>query len=373
MAILGLLAEFGEGGANGKVFLGGATALNMLGTTSATKSGNIPANWLKKLDTFIGCSSEGGTFRLAGTTIIREGFYVKAEGIVFKETEHGSKGPAYWELGDKTAKYPKTELAEMFRRILESPDWDCKDPWVATLVAAMFLSEVARNPRSFMVNLMLLDLLEGGVKYGKSQDKELDFGKLLQFGSGQPDKSATYSYGADKMKVGKGGESGTNRGGKLPMSHLGAMKNYEATAPSKVDYNARKFAQLAKQSSLNLKAPAEAGTAFHMPNALAEKECTILLRWLVARFSKKPPTFQIGSVEQKVEVENAWTKAKSVQIKSTPVHAAVTFTALREHLRKAEWSEAKADAARATVEGTLIAAATAELAARQNATANLLS
>lgn len=96
MAIKSILAEFGDQGEHGKVYLGGAEALNLLGSVSASVS--LPTAWADKLDEFLRCQS-GETFRLGGFDIVRTGYYVKAKGMSFTETQHGDGGSAYWELG----------------------------------------------------------------------------------------------------------------------------------------------------------------------------------------------------------------------------------------------------------------------------------
>jgi hypothetical protein len=335
MSIKSVLADFGTGGTPTQVFLGGAQAMNLLGEVSA--AGGVPGHWEKQLNTFIGCP-DGGSFEFAGQTIVKTGYYVKVAGMKFTDTEHGDKGPAYWEMAEAVEKIPTGELCKHLRAVLAVPSTKC-DPWVATLTAAMFLSEVVRNPRSFIVNLMLLDLMEGKVKYGSEGKKELDFSKLLKFGGSAGAKSATYTYEGGKVTVGgKGGEAGTVRGGKLPMSQLGAMEQYQKTTATPFEYK-KKFDQFAKQSGLNLRAPSDAGAGYHFANALLEKECTVLLRWLVAHFAKTSLKYVAG-YETKGTVEKVvWGQKKTEDVR-VPIYQALTLTPLREHVRKAEWQDA---------------------------------
>jgi len=333
MALKSVKADFGINGVNGKVFLGGATALNLLGGVSSKVS--VPEKWEQKLTQFISCD-DGGEFSLGEQTIIKTGFYVKAKGIKFTETEHGAKGPAYWEIAQNVANIAPTELAALTRKVLAAPTTSCT-PWVATFIAALFLSEVVRNPRSFMVNLMLLDLIEGKVKYGRNEDKELNFTKLLKFESG---KETTYTYeGGDVQVGGKDGKAGTVRGGKLPMSHLNAMDQYQTTTASKFEYQ-KKWGPYAKQSGLDLKAPSNAGVAYHFSNELLDKECTIVLRWLIAYFNKKPLRYVTGTEKAEVVVKGAWGKADSKQVMNRDVTVPVSLTALREHVRPADYVDA---------------------------------
>lgn len=368
MAIKSLLVSFGDDGGSGKVFLGGTVALNLLGTVS--QGGEIPEPWKKKMKDFLSCGS-GKSFRLAGQDVIREGFYVKVSGVAFTETEHGSKGPAYWELAEKVSTIPKTELTATIRRIITAPGTRHDDKWVVNLVAAMFLSEVARNPRSFMINMMLLDLIEGGVKYGRQQDKELDFTKLLVFGGERRDKSSTYTYSSGSVAVGEKGEKGTVRGGKLPMSHLNAMQHYETSSESNIDYN-KGFGKLAKLSGLNLRAPDTPNTAYHFPNPLLEKECTVLLRWLIARFAKSPPQFQIGKTSQTVTHPGVWKQPPTTQTVEVPIHASVTIAALREQKPDPAWTAAAITDTQGAA-GSLIKAVRWEIQSRQQTQKNLLA
>jgi len=374
MAIKSLLVSFGDDGGSGKVFLGGTVALNLLGVVS--KGGGIPRAWKGKMGDFLSCNS-GGSFQLAGQSVIREGFYVKVSGITFTPTEHGSKGPAYWELADNVSRIPKTELAATMRRIIAEPGTRHDNRWVVNLVAAMFLSEVARNPRSFMINLMLLDLIEGGVKYGSQQGKELDFTKLLVFDAEKKNKRSTYNYSSDSatvissVTVGQNGEKGTVRGGKLPMSHLNAMRHYETSSGSDIDYN-QKFDKLTKLSGLNLHAPDAPNTTYHFPNPLLEKECTVLLRWLIARFAKSPPQFQVGKTSQTETLPGVWGKPPSTRVREVPVHASVAITALREQRMDPAWTAAAVTDTQG-VAGSLIKAVLKEIQSRQQTQENLLA
>ncbi|MEJ8853239.1 hypothetical protein WKW79_01590 [Variovorax robiniae] len=337
MAILSIEAQFGQAAALGTVFLGGTTALNLLGQVSAGR--NVPETWVKKLNEFISCN-DGASFRLGGCDIIKTGFYVKAVGIEFKQTEHGDKGPAYWELAENVSGISKAELAARMRRLIESPGTK-EGPWVATLTAAMFLSEVTRNPRSFMVNLMLLDLIQGGIKYGKAGNKELDFGSLLKFDSENKGKSKPYTYADGTVKVGKGAEAGTVRGGKLPMSQKDAMVQYQQTVP-KFEYQ-NSFHAYAKQSALNLQSPANAGVGYHFSNALLEKECTVVLRWLIAWFAKYPLRYQTGSENKEVTLPAAWGKGPTKVMQASPITVPTTLLPLRDQVRKPAWIDAETD------------------------------
>lgn len=335
MAIKSIKAEFGANGANGIVFLGGTTALNLLGQVSA--GGAVPETWKKKLNDFISCP-DGESFSLGGKNIIKNGFYVKASGIQFTQTEHGDKGPAYWELAKNVSGIPKAELAATMRNLLAYPGTSC-DPWIATLTAAMFMSEVVRNPRSFMINLMLLDLIQGGVKYGQAGVKELDFNKLLKFDGGNTGKTKTYTYSSGSVTVGKNGESGTVRGGKLPMSQLNAMQQYQDTAEG-FEYK-KKFDAYAKQSSLNLQQPASAGVGYHFTNALLEKECTVALRWLLAWFGKNPLRLKTGTQQSTVAIAPVWGKPATTQVQTTDVTVAATLSPLGDHVRNVAWIDAE--------------------------------
>ena len=334
MAILSLTAGFGAGGANGTVFLGGATALNLLGEVSTT--GGVPDTWKSMLNKFLKCK-DGDSFELGGQTIIRDGFYVKAKNMAFKETAHGSKGPAYWELAEHVAGIDKIELSSLMRKILASPTTAC-DPWVATLTAAMFLSEVARNPRSFMINLMLLDLIEGGVKYGRESNKELDFSKLLKFDSLATKKVKTYTYADRAETVGHGKEAGTMRGGKLPMSQKDAMEQFQQGA-EKFKYE-KTFDDCAKHSRLSLKPPAEPGVGYHFATPLLEKECTVMLRWLLAYLTKAPLTHMIGTEKKEVPIKPAWGSKVAVATVDAPIMVPVSVLARRDHVREAAWTDA---------------------------------
>jgi hypothetical protein len=333
MSIKSIKAEFG----NTVAFLGGATALNLLGGVSKTAA--IPNTWEKKINEFLGCG-DGNSFNLGGNEIIKTGLYVKAKGITFKETEHGDKGPAYWEIAENLANTNPQTLAATSRVVLEYPGTKC-GPWEATLIAAMFLSEVVRNPRSFTVNLMLLDLIESRVKYGKAATKELDFSKLLKFGGSQGGKTATYTYsspdGPREVKVGgDGGQAGTVRGGKLPMSHLNAMDQYQKSLAGGFEYK-DKYKAYAKQSDLNLKAPDSAGVAYHFPNELLEKECTVVLRWLLAYFAKKPLQYVTGSEQREVTVKGVWGKKDTTQVMKIEIKANAVLTGLRQHVCDNGW------------------------------------
>lgn len=364
MAILSIKADFGVGAADGTVFLGGTTALNLLGEVSAGTS--VPQHWKDKLNAFVRCADKE-SFTLGGREIIKEGFYVKAKGIKFKETEHGAKGPAYWELAENVAAIDKVALAGQIRKLLAGGGAPC-DPWVATLTAAMFLSEVVRNPRSFMINLMLLDLIEGGVKYGREANKELDFGKLLKFDSAGTDKVKTYTHAGSATTVGKGAEAGTVRGGKLPMSHMGAMEQYQQGVK---DFQYKdKFDAYAKQSGLNLQAPSGAGVGYHFSTGLLEKECTVVLRWLLAYFGKKPLQHNTGKTEQKpVTTQGAWGKGASTTMTSQLIMLPITLTGRRDHVRDAAWVDAEGSDARAS---TLKNGAKTALKARQGGVEKLL-
>jgi hypothetical protein len=266
------------------------------------------------------------------------------------------------------AKIPTGELCALMRKVLAAPSTKC-EPWVATLVAAMFLSEVVRNPRSFIVNLMLLDLMEGKVRYGSAGTKELDFVKLLKFGGSADGKSATYTYESGKVTVGgRGGEAGTVRGGKLPMSQLGAMDQYQKTTATPFEYK-KNYTQFAKQSGLNLKAPSNAGAGYHFANALLEKECTVLLRWLVAYFAKKSLKYAAAYETSEVQ-EKVWNSVKT-RVVSVPIFQALTLTPLREHVRKAAWQDA-ADAKANTPAAWLVGEARKAVKDRQADTALLL-
>lgn len=363
MAIMSIEAQFGPAAANGTVFLGGTTALNLLGQVSAGRT--VPETWTKKLNEFIACT-DGASFRLGACDIIKTGFYVKAAGIEFKQTEHGDKGPAYWELAKNVSGIPKTELAASMRALIESPGTKA-DPWVATLTAAMFLSEVTRNPRSFMVNLMLLDLIQGGVKYGRAGNKELDFQSLLKFDSADTGKSKTYTYADGSVTVGKGAQAGTVRGGKLPMSQKDAMDQYQKSVPN-FDYQ-KNFNAYAKQSSLNLQSPANAGVGYHFSNALLEKECTVVLRWLLAWFGKNPLRYQTGSEKKEVTLPGAWSKGPTKVMQTQPITVPTTLLPLRDHVCKTGWIDAATDNALAVA---LKKAVTHALGERQTKAAALL-
>lgn len=331
MAIKSIKGEFGK---LETVFLGGTTVLNVLGEVSSN-SASMPQAWTTKLDDFIKCS-DGGSFQLCGHDIIKTGFYVKAKGIEFKETEHGNKGPAYWELANHANTIPKTQLASIMRTVLSAPATKA-DAWPATLIAAMFLSEVVRNPRSFIVNLMLLDLIEKGVKYGSAETKELDFASLLTF---KPGKAKTYEYATGAVAVGgKDGAAGTVRGGKLPMSQLDAMKQYQTTTADKFDYQ-KTFTNYAKQSHLTLQASTETGVAYQFPNALLEKECTIVLRWLLAYFAKSPLKYVTGQTVEKRNMPAVWGKPPSVQDVTVNTTDPVKLTGLKSHVREKTWTDA---------------------------------
>lgn len=360
MAITSIKAEIGVNGANGIVFLGGTTALNMLGEVSSGCS--VPETWKAKLNTFLSCKDEE-SFTLGGCDIIRTGFYVKARNMQFKQTEHGDKGPAYWELADNVAGMPKAELAATMRTLLTAPGTKC-DPWVATLTAAMFLSEVARNPRSFMINLMLLDLIEGGVKYGSQANKEVDFKKLLKFDGGNRGKSKQYQYsGTDPVTVGVNAQPGTVRGGKLPMSQKDAMEQYQKSV-DKFEYK-KNFDAYAKQSRLNLDAPANGGDGYHFSSALLEKECTVVLRWLLAYFAKRPLHHQTGS-EKVAQAVKGWGPTPTMTMVDKAITVPVALTGLRTHVREKDWTDAETTDARAK---TVTGAAKLALRARQTAVA----
>lgn len=337
MAIKSIRADFGKDGADGIIFLGGATALNWLGEVSAGTA--VPKRWEGMLNEFLRCQ-DGLSFKLGGCEIIKNGYYVKAKGMAFKETEHGTKGPAYWELAKNVASKDKVKLAAQMRGLLEFPGTECGDPWVATLTAAMFLSEVVRNPRSFMINLMLLDLIEGGVKYGRAQTKELDFGKLLKFDSAGAGKTKTYQYSDGAMTVGKadGAEEGTMRGGKLPMSQKGAAAQYEAGV--KGFEHKKNFNAYAKQSTLNLNAPSSPGVDYHFATPLLEKECTVLLQWLAAYFSnaQRAMNYQTGSEPVQAEVKG-WNGTVTTTVQK-PITVPVSLTALRNHMSEGAWIDA---------------------------------
>ncbi len=363
MAITSIRADIGVGGANGIVFLGGTTALNMLGEVSAGCS--VPDTWKGKLNAFLACK-DGQTFTLGGHEIIRTGFYVKVKELKFTETEHGDKGPAYWELANKVSGIPKAELASTMRAVLASPGTAC-DPWVATLTAAMFLSEVSRNPRSFMINLMLLDLIQGGVKYGSAANKELDFNKLLKFDGGNTGKTKQYDYSTGSVTVGRGAESGTVRGGKLPMSQLGAMEQYQNSVDG-FEYK-KNFDAYASQSRLNLDAPANAGTGYHFSSALLEKECTVSMRWLLASFGKSPMNHRTGSVEVEQTLKAVWGNKPTTVKLQQDVTVPVALTGLRTHVRQVGWVDADTADARAK---TVVAAVRQALRLRQSGVAMLL-
>lgn len=362
MAILSIKAEFGAAGANGIVFLGGAKALNVLG--EVTSSPNLPDAWARKLKAFIDCG-DGESFPLGGREIVKTGYYVKAKGIVFKQTDHGSKGPAYWELAENVKGIAPIALAATMRKVLAAPTTAC-DPWVATLIAAMFLSEVVRNPRSFVVNLMLLDLIESKTKYGSAGTKELDFSKLLRFGGAEGGKTATYTHGDTSVTVGgRIGAAGTVRGGKLPMSHLGAMEQYQTTLSAKFEYK-KTFGDYAKQSKLNLEAPSEAGAGYHFSNALLEKECTILLRWLLAYFSAHPLAYQTGVRPEERMVKGNWGKPDAMQKVDVPVTVPVVLSGLRDHVRNPAWMDAAADADFKSPVQLLVSQSKAAISTRQS-------
>lgn len=361
MAIKSIRADVGIGSANGTVFFGGTTALNLLGEVSA--SGAVPETWKRKLNAFLKLEDDK-SLTLGGQTIIKNGFYVKAKNIVFKETEHGAKGPAYWEIAKNVAGIDKVELAGTIRTLLAFPDTPCDKPWVATLTAAMFLSEVARNPRSFAVNLMLLDLIEGGVKYGSAANKGLDFDKLLKFDSG---KTKTYDYQDLSHTVGKDGEAGTLRGGKLPMSQLNAMAQYQSGVPEFAYKN--DFEACAKQSKLNLKAPSDSGVGYHFSSPLLEKECTVVLRWLLAYFAKRPLEYITGFEKQATILKPVWGQAATPSTVDVPVKVPISLTAQRDHVRNPAWIDAETQDKRVS---TLKDGVKAALNARQRGVASLL-
>jgi hypothetical protein len=354
MAIVSIKAEV----ANGNVaFLGGAKAMNLLG--SATAQSNVPKNWKSMLDTFIR-TEDGGSFKLGGSKIVKNGLFVVAKGLEFNRENH--PGPAYWEIADNVKQQNVAGLATLVRQVLAKPDHDCGDPWVATLIAAMFLSEVFRNPRSLCVNLMLLDLIESGTKYGRKADKEVNFAKLLVYGGGGT-KVKTYAYGTvdgktDTIKVGgKDGQAGTVRGGKLPMSHLDAMKQFQTTTATRYENKFDQgFGAVQKQATLNLIAPAQANTGYHFATPVLEKECTVALRWVLAYYAHHPFKAVGGYTSSLQQVQKAWAPKGTTETKkvSTPWEGDVVLTGLRDQLRDQAWLDCAASHATPSLPNTLV-------------------
>lgn len=337
MAILSIKADIKDGAT---AYLGGAQALNLLGREVA--GSKPPSGWKGMLDGFLELG-DGGTFKLGGHTIEKNGLYVNVKGQEYKNANH--PGPAYWEIADGVGQEAPTKLASTVRKLLGDPGHAVENPWVATLVAAMFLSEVVRNPRSLAVNLMLLDLIESGTRYGRDAGPEsgkvLDFRKLLVFGGGGK-KSKTYTYEGGDVKVDK--VSGTLRGGKLPMSQLDAMAQFQKSTAKTYENKMNKgFNAVLSQAALNLKAPADGG--YHFATPLLEKECTVALRWLLAYCGRNSFKGVGGHVKSTEMVpSNAWFKdsPKVEKIVLTPWYGDVRLSGLREQLCQTEWQNCAA-------------------------------
>jgi hypothetical protein len=100
------------------------------------------------------------------------------------------------------------------------------------LAATLFLAEPHRNPRAFAINLMLLDLIEGG--YGYGQDKVYSWDKLLwhpeakAYGEpGENDPPSSPTKGSLSKELGGIGEITRKgdlhqKGGKLPAAGTGS-------------------------------------------------------------------------------------------------------------------------------------------------------
>jgi hypothetical protein len=185
------------------------------------------------------------------------GYYMSATGI----DTHGVRergGPSYNEFRTLLKGMGKSdsEIASGVRGLLSStidklvPQFAA----LAALTAAMFLAEPKRNARSFTINLMLLDMLQQGLVYGR-KDRKLTWDNVLwrdSFGATGAAAEKTYdtSSGQQTLKP-------HERGGKLPMSHTGASEQSRGMPTPPVD---------------------NADVLF--PNSELEKEGSLIVRWL---------------------------------------------------------------------------------------------
>jgi hypothetical protein len=315
MSLKALTVDFPASSGEPQVFVGGAAVLNLLGKASST--GSVPPKWQGVIRNFLE-TPNGRSFRLGGYNIVRNGLYVTEDSLEFENEHHENKGPSYRQLAAGVGRYDNKSLAEFMRGLLAEPTRSTSDPWIVVLTAAMFLSEVVRNPRSFAVNLMLLDLIETGTKYGSAGDKELSFEKLLGF---KKNKEKTYTYSSGAVRVGAGNAS--DRAGKLPMSHLGAVAHYDASSSSNETADYSSFTSLQKRATLNLQGPTAPNQSVSFSNALIEKEATVSIRWLCTYLNKKSLTYPRSK-----KAFQGWGKA----LPTAPVyeHFAATFAPLRE-------------------------------------------
>jgi hypothetical protein len=126
---------------------------------------------------------------------------------------------------------------------------------MAALTAAMFLAEPKRNPRAFPVNLMLLDMLQQGIVYGRKERKLTWDNVLWRDGFGTTAAETEKDYG---LEGGAQTLKPHERGGKLPMSHTGASDQSKVVLPSPPVDNADVI----------------------FPNSELEKEASLVVRWL---------------------------------------------------------------------------------------------
>lgn len=315
MSLKALTVDFPPKSGEPQIFVGGAVVLNLLGKASST--GSVPPKWQGVIKNFLDTPS-GHSFQLGGYNIVRNGLYVTEDSLEFENEHHENKGPSYRQLAAGVSSYDNKSLASFMRGVLAEPTTSVSDPWIVVLTAAMFLSEVVRNPRSFAVNLMLLDLIETGTKYGSAGDKELSFEKLLGF---KKNKTKTYTYASGPVKVGVGNAS--DRAGKLPMSHLGAVAHYDTSSSSTEAADYSSFASLQKRATLNLQGPTAPNQSVSFSNALVEKEATVSIRWLCTYLNKKSLTYPRSK-----KVFQGWGKA--LPTAAVYEYFAATFTPLRE-------------------------------------------
>ncbi len=167
--------------------------------TPAAGNGTFAAPWVLDGDpkTWLGLAKslkmkDENYFNICGRYVKKHanGYYMSDEGGVHADPQKtaskpwgGAKGPSYPEYAkhyqaqgkgnvdwskDEVAKLRKVLMADPVQAAIEATSPNPRPVLAATLM----LAEAARNPRSFVVNMMLLDLIEYKLGYGKIADPQ---------------------------------------------------------------------------------------------------------------------------------------------------------------------------------------------------------
>ena len=113
--------------------------------------------------------------------------FVRDLGKIFKKRDAlnsiNPKLPSYTRKALRVSQLDDRAAAAWSRRLLTGAESCGECPELASTLCSLFISEVARAPATFLISLMLLDLVETATTYGSGGAKTYTWKSMLMYGN----------------------------------------------------------------------------------------------------------------------------------------------------------------------------------------------